>query len=154
MSLTIWLYDRADRLDRLKLSKQQVGENVMYQRNLWLCILVACLLSPCVWPQASTGTASGTVRDQTGAFVPNATVTLTAVNANAVSTTKTNGAGFYIFPGLVPGPYRLAAESSGMARFEASLTVDATLSAVGDITDRKRKRLNSSHLGISYSLFC
>src|ERR1039458_6281911 len=51
----------------------------MYQRDLWLCILVTCLLSPCAWPQASTGTASGTVRDQTGAFVPNSTVTQTAV---------------------------------------------------------------------------
>ena len=38
---------------------------------------------------------------------------LTAVNTYVASTTKTNGAGFYIFPGLVPGPYGLAAESSG-----------------------------------------
>ena len=51
-------------------------------RLIWVqkfifCVLIAVLAAPTAWPQASTGSVNGTVRDQTGAVIPGASVTLT-----------------------------------------------------------------------------
>jgi hypothetical protein len=94
--------------------------------------LALALFASSAWPQASTGTVSGTVRDQTGAVVPATNVTLTNTATNVTSKTITNQVGFYIFPGVVPGPYRLAAEAAGMQRFEGTLTVQVQQSVVVD----------------------
>ena len=96
--------------------------------------LVMVLMAPCAWPQASTGVVNGTVRDQTGAVIPGASVTLTNTNTNVVSKTTTNQAGFYLFPGTVPGPYTLVVEATGMQKFEGSLTVQVQQSAAVDVT--------------------
>jgi hypothetical protein len=48
------------------------------------------------------------------------------------SKTTTNDVGTYIFPGMVPGPYRLLIESAGMQKFEGTLTVQVQQSAVVD----------------------
>lgn len=50
-----------------------------------MALLVALLLLPVsAWPQASTATVSGTVRDQTGAVIPGSQVVLlnTATNVS------------------------------------------------------------------------
>src|ERR1039458_6017948 len=88
---------------------------------------------PCAWPQASMATVSGTVRDQAGAVIPGVTVTLTGSNTNVTSKTTTNGTGFYIFPGVVPGPYLLVVENTGMAKFQGSLTAETANSTVVDV---------------------
>ena len=101
--------------------------------GLLLCIAVLLLAAVPAWPQASTATLSGTVRDQSGAVIPNASVTLTKTDTSEVFKTSTNSAGFYLFPGLVPGPYRVAVESKGMERFTGSLTIQVQQSAVVDV---------------------
>lgn len=45
----------------------------------------------------------------------------------AVHRTTSNDAGLYVFPSLIPGPYRLSVEAPGMQRFEGALTVDVVL---------------------------
>jgi len=102
-------------------------------RQLVLSLLVIAMTASVAWPQASTATVSGTVRDQTGAVIPGATVTLTNRNTNVGSKTTTNEVGFYVFPGTLPGPYLLAVEAGGMQRFEGSLTVQVQQSAVVDV---------------------
>jgi hypothetical protein len=98
-----------------------------------LGVLLAMLLAGSAWPQASTGTVSGTVRDQSAAVIPEASVTLTNTGTNVASRTKSNQAGFYLFPGIIPGEYRLAVESGGMQKFEGTLTVQVQQSAVVDV---------------------
>src|SRR5437867_11809738 len=88
-----------------------------------LCILFTIPFTPRAWPQASTATVSGTVRDQTSAVIPSAVVTLTNKNTNVASKTATNEAGFYIFPGTFPGQYSVVVEAAGMQKFEGSLVV-------------------------------
>ncbi len=105
-------------------------------QTLILCVLVMVLVTPCAWPQASRATVSGTVRDQTGAVIPNALVTLTNQNTNVVSKTTSSEVGFYLFRGSVPGPYRLEVEAAGMQKFEGTLTVQVQQSAVVDVTMR------------------
>ncbi len=101
---------------------------------LALCLLTALFIALPAWPQASTAAVSGTVRDQTGAVIPSASVSLTNTNTNVASKTTTNQARFYLFPGTVPGPYRLVVEAPGMQKFEGSLTVQVQQSAVVDVT--------------------
>src|ERR1035437_9264705 len=103
-------------------------------RTLLSSIVVAVVLAPAAWPQASTATVSGTVRDQTGAVIPTATVTLTNSATNGTTKTKANETGFYLVLGLVPGPYILSAEAAGMQKFEGTLTVEVAQSAVVDVT--------------------
>ncbi|PYT27685.1 MAG: hypothetical protein DMG57_17425 [Acidobacteria bacterium] len=104
--------------------------NGLKRSALFLTVFTFFLQS--AWPQASTATVSGTVRDQSGAVIPNAAVTLTNSATNVASKTSTNGVGFYIFAGVVPGSYDLVAEAPGMQKFEGKLTVQVQQNAVVD----------------------
>lgn len=81
------------------------------------------------WPQASTSVVRGSVHDATEAVIPNAAVTLTGTATNVERKTVTNGAGLFVFPGVVPGPYRVVVEVPGMQRFEGALTVQVQVDA-------------------------
>lgn len=99
----------------------------------WLTLIVlVVVIVPSAWPQASTGRLSGTVRDQSGGVIPNVSVTLTHPATAVTSQTRTNEAGFYIFPGLTPGSYRVSVEAPGMQRFESLFTVEVSQSVVID----------------------
>jgi hypothetical protein len=99
-----------------------------------LTFLFVLLVTPAAWPQASTASVNGTVRDQTGAVIPNAVVSLTNSNTNLSRKTTTNQAGFYLFPSAIPGPYLLAVETPGMQRFEGTLTVQVQQTATIDVS--------------------
>ena len=94
--------------------------------------IAAVLLALPAWPQASTGSVRGTVRDQSAAVVPRAAVTLTDTARNISSKTTTSEVGIYQFPGVVPGQYRLVVEAPGMQKFEGVLTVQVQQDAVVD----------------------
>jgi len=57
-----------------------------------LVLVVGCALAAPLWPQASTATVSGAVRDQTGAVIPAASVMLRNTATNVGSKTSTNEA--------------------------------------------------------------
>jgi hypothetical protein len=95
---------------------------------------VVALAAPLAWSQASTATASGTVRDESGAAVVGAAVTLANTATNVVFRSESNQSGFYVFPGINPGPYSLTVEAPGMQKFEGTLTVEVQQSAVVDVT--------------------
>ena len=97
-------------------------------------ILAPMLTAPSAWSQASIATVSGTTRDQTGALIANASVTLTNKNTNISSKASTSASGFFVFPGTFPGPYSLVIEQPGMQRFEGTLQVQVQQNAVVDIT--------------------
>jgi hypothetical protein len=63
--------------------------------------------------QVDTGTILGTVRDTTGAVVPNATVTLTNEATSVTQTTTTGANGEYTFTPLRIGRYSVEAKSPG-----------------------------------------
>ena len=87
----------------------------------WFFTLV--LLVPNAWPQATTASVSGTVRDQSGAVIPMANVEIVNTETNVSARSKTTEAGVFFYPGVVPGPYRVTVESAGMQKYEASLRV-------------------------------
>src|SRR2546421_8560975 len=103
------------------------------QRIGGIFALLALSFLPAAWPQASSSTVRGTVRDQGQAVVPKASVTLTNTATNVARTTPTNDAGGYVFPGVFPGPYRITVESPGMQKYEANLTVQVQQDASIDV---------------------
>ena len=73
--------------------------------------------SPSTVPgQTPTAALSGRVSDQTGAVIPQASVSLTGPNG-ATSTTTTDAQGDFHFPSLPPGSYGLAARAQGFAPY-------------------------------------
>lgn len=101
-------------------------------KQLWLCLIVVALLAPVMPAQTSVGTVSGTVRDQSGAVVPNVVVVITNVDTSVASTTRTNEVGFYISPGLNPGAYRISVEYPGMQKYEGTFTLQTAQRLVID----------------------
>jgi len=84
---------------------------------LWqACFLGSILLlSGTTFAQLSTASLSGTVRDSSGAVVPNAKIVLTNVATNVDHTTTSNGAGAYLFTDITPGTYTVHASAQGFA---------------------------------------
>jgi len=60
-----------------------------------------------------TATLSGSVKDQSGAVVPNVDMTLTATEGGTPYTTKSNAEGYYRFSSVRPGNYKLVAKMQG-----------------------------------------
>ncbi len=62
------------------------------------------------------GELTGTVRDETGAALPGATITITHLPSGLTRVVVTNESGRYRVPLLPVGPYRIEAELSGFAK--------------------------------------
>lgn len=84
-----------------------------------ILILILTLLSLCVATFAQTPSASlsGKVADQTGAVIPQATVTVTAAGGKPTTATTDPGGAFAIH-GLPPGTYNVTATAPGFAPFK------------------------------------
>ena len=77
-----------------------------------------------------TGTVVGTVRDESGAIIPGAKVTITHQGTGAVRSMQTDSSGNYNFPLLPVGTYTLKIEMQGFQTFvqkEFLLQVDQNL---------------------------
>jgi outer membrane receptor protein involved in Fe transport len=86
--------------------------------NSWTCAVFAtCLLvlAHPVFGQRTEGSIAGTVTDQSGAVIRDATVTITNVETGEVTQAFTNDIGYYRAPILRPGRYELRVEASGFA---------------------------------------
>jgi carboxypeptidase family protein len=96
-------------------------------RNLFLLLVGVFLLSfQALNAQTpGTGALTGTVKDPSGAVIPNATVTLTSVDTGQARTTMTGGDGVYHFSLLPPGNYRVKIESSGFKPVEVPSVIIA-----------------------------
>jgi hypothetical protein len=60
---------------------------------------------------------SGNVTDQSGSAIPNAQVTMTETDKQAVHTAITNPQGQYVLPSLPVGPYRLEVSANGFKNY-------------------------------------
>ena len=91
-------------------------------------LLLCCAAVPS-WTQTGTqGTIVGLVTDQSGAVVPDVTVTITDTATKAVRTATTNAAGRYVFVNIQPGTYDVTFTKTGFAR----VTVPNDVVAVGE----------------------
>jgi hypothetical protein len=76
--------------------------------------------------QTTTGSVYGTVADPTGAVIPDASVTIKNTGTNESMVAKSNSAGAFVFPVVVPGTYSATAVKAGFATLtETDLRVSA-----------------------------
>jgi hypothetical protein len=68
--------------------------------------------------QLTRGAVSGTVRDQTGAVIPDAQVKVINPQTNVTRETMTNHEGFYRAGALEPGIYTVTVEKAGFSKIE------------------------------------
>ena len=80
-------------------------------------VLVLAAASPILAQNLRTATLVGTVTDSSGAAIPNANITVTNVDTNVATQSKTNGEGAYYVPFLNVGNYQLSVESTGFKKF-------------------------------------
>lgn len=90
--------------------------NKLFPPTLLVAILVASLAGPAA-AQVLYGSAVGLVADQSGAVVPNATVTLTNTLTGQVREIHTTDDGNYTAPNLLPGEYELKVAASGFRAY-------------------------------------
>ena len=116
-------------------------------RWLMFCYCVFAMLFTLVPPslaQSTYGTLRGTIRDQSQAVVPGATVTALNVDGNFSRTTISDESGNYEFQNLPPGRYEASAEITGFKKLVNSdvpvgprevVRVDFSLQ-VGSVSDQ------------------
>jgi hypothetical protein len=80
-------------------------------------LLVVLVLSASVARADINGSISGIVTDPSGAVIPGAKVTATAMSTNVQATTVTDAKGFYAFPALSVGQYRITLAHPGFDQF-------------------------------------
>jgi len=78
-----------------------------------LTAVVLALFSMVGSAQRYLGAIQGEVADESGAVIPNASVTVTEVATRFKSTTMTNASGVYSFPALNPGNYTVVSTATG-----------------------------------------
>lgn len=84
------------------------------------CSLLFFLFAVSGWTQVTTGQIFGTVRDSSGAQLPETTVRVTGENVAASRDIVTNNEGFFLFSNLPPGFYRMEVTRSGFKSFTRS----------------------------------
>ncbi len=111
-------------------------------RKIFVLLAVVLLCAGAVFSQAVSATLLGTVKDATGAVVPNAKVTLTESNTGIAHTVPSNESGNYEFVNIPPGTYQVAVEMPGFkkeVRQNIVVVVDSTVRVdvqlqTGDVT--------------------
>lgn len=106
----------------------------MIVRSLSLFVVVFLFSLSSLFSQSlTTGSIAGTVRDQSGAAVPGAAVTLNNVDTGATQTTTTNQSGAYQFTLLQPNNYTVEANAAGLNTDVSKVTVQVGATATLDL---------------------
>ena len=110
----------------------------------WLTLFLVLGSAAAAGAQTASGTISGTVKDETGAVLPGATVVISNSDTSQSRTLVADGSGRYAAPDLPPGPYEVKATLQGfttVVRSGIRLTVgrDAVVDfalKIGTISDQ------------------
>jgi hypothetical protein len=103
--------------------------------SLLLALLFALWAAPGLFAQADTGSIQGTIKDESGAVIPSAKVTLTNEGTSLAITMTAGGDGSYKFSPVKIGTYAVSAEAPGFARaVQSHVTLDIQQQIVVDLT--------------------
>src|SRR5215469_12965840 len=90
----------------------------MTPNRIWRSFLVCCLGAGSMFAQsAAVSQISGTVRDSTGAVIPNAQVTVTQTSTGMTRSVQTGPEGDYTILSLPVGPYRITVTKDGFSSY-------------------------------------
>lgn len=96
----------------------------------WLCLLMLAICSQVTFAQINTGKIAGTVTDNTGATIADASVRAVEDGTGVITQTRTEEHGDYLLNFLSPGTYRIETEKAG---FQKAITLGVTVTAGGNI---------------------
>jgi hypothetical protein len=103
-------------------------------RGLAAAIVIFTLMAVCAFGQTS-GRISGTVKDMTGAVIPQSQVTATNLATGIKTSTVANESGAYSFPLLSIGTYSLEATASGFqSEMRNAIKIDVNTSLTVDFS--------------------
>ncbi len=102
--------------------------------RLLAAVTIAFALAAISFGQAVSGNISGTVRDVSGAGVPNATITITDVDRGTAYHLTSSGDGNFSQTHLLAGHYQVKIESPGFGAFTANATVEVDATTPLDVT--------------------
>lgn len=99
----------------------------------YLAVIFVFLWALNVNAQYTTGQVQGIVKDQSGASVPGATVTLVNVETNLQRTYTTTPDGSYLFVGVPSGNYQISAVAKGFTKSTVTVVIYANQTLVRDL---------------------
>jgi len=102
----------------------------MRERGRFFICLLGFMAAGALLAQSGAGRIEGTVKDASGAVIPNARVVAEHVETGNSFHTLTNQTGFFIFPSAQPGKYRVTAESAGLEKWQGELQLQIGQEAV------------------------
>ena len=103
-------------------------------RYLLLLLITFLLTVPGAHAQAVSGTIVGTITDPSGAFVPNAQVTITLTGQGTVHNVITNDSGNYTEPDLPPGIYTISIAAPGFKKdIRQNITLETNTTSRVDV---------------------
>ncbi|HJX89543.1 MAG TPA: carboxypeptidase regulatory-like domain-containing protein [Pyrinomonadaceae bacterium] len=97
-----------------------------------LLVLLVCVSS--LHAQVTSGTVRGIVKDQTGAIIPTATVTITDPKTKVSQTVQSGGGGEFQFNNLLVGTYTITVQPPADSNF-STLTLQDVAVQINQITD-------------------
>jgi Carboxypeptidase regulatory-like domain len=101
---------------------------------LILTTLTLLLCQARTWAQIAAGSISGTVRDSSGAVVPDASVVIRNTATGIEQTTQSNADGVYAFPSVAVGQYELDVTHAGFRPYkQTAITIDVNTKFQADI---------------------
>ena len=87
--------------------------------KLWASLSLVLVLSTLTFAQ-DTGSITGTVRDSSGAVIPNAAVAVTNPATSVTRDLTSNSEGDYLAAGLPPGIYDVTVTAKGFQKYHVS----------------------------------
>lgn len=104
-------------------------------RILLLYLLIVLMAGFAAWPQTTTATILGVIKDVSGAVVPGVTITLKNIDTGFTRTALSNETGNYRAPNLPLGIYEVRIEMAGFKSFvETAIVLTVGREAVVDAT--------------------
>src|SRR5262249_42414228 len=104
----------------------------MMMKRVLPCVLGLLLLSVPLFAQTGVAELQGTVTDASGALIPGAPIALEHVQTGNKFQTSTNETGFFVFPSLQPGEYRLMVDFAGMDKWQGQVSLQVGRRVVVD----------------------
>src|SRR5580658_6828417 len=101
--------------------------------SLFLTLLFACTELP-VHAQTPTGTINGIVKDESGAVIPNASITITNKATGVARSATANADGLYSAPALNAGDYEVRVAMQGFRTLVREAPVAAGTTTTVDMS--------------------
>ena len=106
-------------------------------RIAWSAVVLAflALFAGAAYAQLSTASVNGTIRDSSGAIVPEAAVSVRNSDTGVLRSARSNASGNYVLVDIPPGNYTIEVEKSGFRRVQVQpFTLMVNQTATFDLT--------------------